>query len=117
MGRSAEAEEAVGLRIGIEVQRFDLVDPRGDQAMDDIGFKIELRLAVPTSDEEARIVAVGFQELVTKACVDFVGRQGDAWTDGGVDMLTPRTQALHRRDGRVGYACESAAPAGRGRPD
>ena len=83
MGRTPEAEEAVGIGISVEVERLDLVDPGGDQTMNDIGFQIEMRLAGRAGDEEALIVSVRVEETRAEGLVDLIGGLRDARPDAG----------------------------------
>ena len=117
MGCPAEAEEAVRIGVGVEVQRLDLADAGGDQAVDDISFKVEVRLARRAFREEAGIVRIGAEETRSESLVDLVGRPGDAGTDRRVDALAASAELLHRVDCRVGDSGECASPAGVGGAD
>jgi len=117
VGRAAKAEEAVRIGISIEVECLDLPDARGDQAMDDIGFKVEVRLAGRSLDKEARIVSFVLDEAAPEGFIDFVTGLSDAWPDGGMDMFASRPKFLHRLDRRIRHASERAPPAGMGGAD
>jgi len=110
----AEAEEAVGLGVRIQVQSLDLVDTGGDQAVNDIGLEVEVRLARRAGHEEAAVIVVGVEETGAECVVHLVGGLGDARADRGVDVIAAGAHALHRLDGRVGDAGECAAPSGVG---
>ena len=62
MGRAAEAEEAVGVRVGVEVERLDAGNAGGFEAMRDIGFEGKMRLAGRSVGEEAVVFRRLFEE-------------------------------------------------------
>jgi len=117
VGRAAEAEKAVGFGIGVEVQFLDLADTGGDQPVNDIAFKVEMRLAGWAGDEEPCVLPVGVEEPCTERLVHFVGRLSDAWPDRGMNAFAPRAEALHCLNRRVGHPRECAAPSGMGGAD
>src|SRR5690348_246489 len=102
MSRAAKAEEACVVAISVEVQGLDLVDPGGDQAVNDIGFKVEVRLATRPCEKEALVVRICVKEAGTECLVDLVRRLRDTGADRGVDMFAPGAELLHRLDGCVG---------------
>ncbi len=108
---AAEAEEAIGVRIGIEIEALNLFDAGCNQPVNYVIFKVEVRLASLSRNKEARIVAVSFQERRPERLVDLVRDLSDAWADRGVDMSPPRAQFLHRLDHTVGDARKRASPA------
>jgi hypothetical protein len=112
MDGTAVAVEAVRVGVSVEVQGFDLVDSCGDQAMNDIAFEVELRLAGVSCGEESRIVGVVGQEARAKVLVDLVGGLADAWTDRRVDILSPGAEPFHRGNGRIRHSRKRSAPAG-----
>ena len=117
MGRAAIAEETVGIGIGVEIQFLDLPDTGGDQAVNDVAFEVEVRLAGGAGDEEADVVAIGVEEAGAECVVDLVGWLSDARPDRGVNALAPGAEPLHRLDRRVGDSGERTAPAGMGGAD
>jgi len=117
MGGSTVAEETIRFGIGVEVERLDLVDSRGDQAMNDIGFEVELRLAGVPCDEEAGVVRIVLKEACSERFVHFVGRLRNARPDRRMDILASRAEALHGRYRGIGDTRERPAPAGVRRAD
>jgi len=117
MPRAAITEEAIGSGIGVEIESFDLIYASCDQAMNDIGFQVEMRLARRACDEETLVVRVGVGETRTEIFVDLVRRLGDARTDGGMNVLALRAELLHCLDGRIRHSGERAAPTGMRRAD
>ena len=115
MGGPPIAVEALGVGIGIEVKSLDLPDAGGAQAVHDIGFEVEMRLAPGRIGEEARVGRVRLDKAEAEGVVHFVRGLGDAGSDRGADMLAPCAEPLHRDNGRVGHPGERAAPAGVGR--
>ena len=117
MGRSPIAEEAVRVGISIEVERFDLADAGRDEAVDDVSLEVEVRLAGTPFDEEARIVGLMVDEAGAERLVNLVGRLGNAWANGGVDVLAAGTELFHCLDRRVRHAGKRTAPARVGSAD
>src|SRR5438067_1608425 len=62
VGRPAIAVEKVRVGIGVEVEGFDLPGISGEQAMHDIGFKVEVRLAPGCIRKEAGIPRIRLDE-------------------------------------------------------
>ena len=87
-------------------KRFDLVDAGGDQAVNDISFEIEVRLARRSVDEEAGIVGIVREEAIAECLVDFVGGLADARPDGGMDI-----RRAARRGAPSPSMVESVTPA------
>src|SRR4051812_30606753 len=112
MGCAAEAEKAISVGISVEVEGFDLADAGRNQAVDHIGFEIEMRLARGSRVKEALVLGISVQEARAEILVDLIAWLGNARADGGVDILPARAEHLHRFDGRIGDAGEGAAPAG-----
>src|SRR6476661_1790628 len=110
MGRASKAVEAVGVGVGVEGQRFDLADTGCDQAVHDIGFKVEMRLARRAVDKEALVVRVSVDETRAKFLVHFVARLRNARPDRSVDTLPARPKLLHGLDGCIRDSSQRTAP-------
>lgn len=117
MGRAAIAEETIGIDIGVEIQFLHLPNTGCDQAVNDVAFEVEVRLAGGAGDEEAGVFAIGVKEAGAECVVDLVGWLSNARPDRGLDAIAPGAELLHRLDRRVGDSGESTAPAGMGRGD
>lgn len=117
MSRTAEAEKAAWIGIGVEPQPFDLRDARSNQPMNDIGFEIEVRPPASDVGEESLVCSVELDEARSKGLVDLIGSLGNRRADHGMDILAPSPEALHGVDGCIGDTCKSAAPAGVGSAD
>src|SRR5207302_4612215 len=81
VGRAAVAVEALRIGIGVESEGFDRRNSGRPQAVLDISFQIEVRLAPGSIREEPRVSRVGFEEAHAKALVHLVRRLPDAGAD------------------------------------
>lgn len=117
VGCPAVTEESVRIGIGIEVKRLDLADAGREQAMNDVARQIEMRSFAWPIGEEAAIGWVVVEEARTKAVVHFVRTRADARADRGADAVAAGAEALHRRQGRIGYPGQRPSPASVGSAD
>ena len=106
------AEETVFIRISIEIDRFYFIDAGSDQAMDDVGFEIEMRFSGNAIQKEPRVVRIGMHETRFELTVHFIGRLSDARTDRRMDIFAPGTELFHRFDCRIRDPGKSTAPSG-----
>ena len=111
MRRSPEAEKPVRVAIGIQAKRFDFADTGSEQAMNDIAFKVEMRLAFFAHHEEALIIGIVVKKARPKSLVDLVGTLRNARADGDMDVFPSCASSDHCLDRGVGDAGKRAAPA------
>src|SRR3954451_6870830 len=81
VARAAIAVETVRFGIGVEVEGFDGGDAGRPQAVFDIGFQIEVRLAPGRIGEKSLVSRIGLQESRAETLVHFVRRLPDAGAD------------------------------------
>src|SRR3546814_1464197 len=96
MRRAAVRVETRGVRIGVLAQHLDARDPGGGEAVRDIGFEVELRMARAAGGEEALVGGIGFLEAGDEGGIDLVAGARDARADRGGD---PR--AIERESTRL----------------
>src|SRR5688572_10163613 len=85
MGGAAIAEEAVGIGIGVEPERFGPADAGRGEARGDIGLEVELVVPVPAGTEETVVGGIGVGEAAVEGLVDFVAAPRDRRADRGGD--------------------------------
>ncbi len=113
MGRAAEAEEAVFLRIGTPAQRSDACDPGSGEAMGDIGLQIELVMVRAAAiGEEAFVFGCLLDEAAQKGRVDLIAGARDARPDRGDDPVAAGAQCFHGEQGGIRDAAERPLPPG-----
>ncbi len=113
MRRAPEAEEAVGLRIGVLAQRDHPPYPRLRKTVRDIGSDVELGMAgAATVGEKALIFGISLTEARDESVVDLIGGACDARPDRRYDPAAIGTQCEHCIKLTVGHAADRAFPAG-----
>src|SRR5258708_17042891 len=101
MRRAAITKEADFICVRIEIESFNFVDSSRNEAMDDIGFKVEAGLSSRSVAKEASIVLISMSEPRFKLLVHLIGLLSDARTHRCVDILAPGAELLHGLDRRV----------------
>src|SRR3546814_10677703 len=95
MRRAAVRVETRGVRIGVLAQHLDARDPGGGEAVRDIGFEVELRMARAAGGEEALVGGIGFLEAGDEGGIDLVAGARDARADRGGDPRDRKSTRLN----------------------
>lgn len=98
------------LRTGVFAKTIYEVDSGGSEARGNIGFQIELRMAVTSIGEKAFILRIDLQKPFAKARVHLVARLSDRRTDRRRYSPAIGSQFFHSGDDRIGDAGERSAP-------
>ena len=94
MRGAAEAVETILVGISVQPHRFDRAHPGGGEAVRDIGFQVELRVAGAAGGEEAFVGGVVGLEAALERVIDLVAGARDARADRGADAVALARRAL-----------------------